>query len=207
MTSTVSIKSPADIPAVVAALLGFTPTESLVIVAIGGGPTARVDITTDTVTDAVTAMASAESHWTNGVLVAVYSDEVSPLDVEHAMASIMPSVKVIDTITVTPSGDVVTTAGDVMIAAPSTNANIAAKQVAPSRESFVAEAAAITDEAEAWLMARESYLAGNGARSWCFLDRFVVLHKGETAESMHLTVLLEQAVDPKSVMGQTIADK
>lgn len=207
MTERVTLKQPGDIPAVVEAFLGFKPEDSLVILGVGGGPMARVDITHDTIVEAVSAMATAAPHWTAGVVIAVYSDEVSPLDIGSAMLSILPDVPVRLTVQVlqTVAGQVVVSDDGSIVQAmtPDMPDTLAGKRVHSSREALVAEAAQTTSADEAWMVARESYRVGDGAKAWVFLDRFHALSE-RTEESAMLARFLTEAVSPRSEQAQAL---
>lgn len=198
MTSnTVTFRSPADLPAVVETFLGFRPSESLVVLGIGGGPSARVDIEPDTVASAVIALQAAAQHWTRGVVVAVYSDTVEASDVERQMRRYLPAVQVMLIADVDQFDNVIDSQGNVH--APTTPAGLPARHARPSRESIVADAERETSAGAAWGVAVNAYRAGDGAKSWIYLDRFHALCDGErTVDSLLLTYLLTNAVDPKS---------
>jgi hypothetical protein len=196
----VTLKSPADIPAIVDAFLGFTPSASLVILGVGGAPSARVDISLAGLATSVEALSPAAEHWSKGVVVALYSDEVDLLDVQLAMTQYLPDVPILaaaEVITTYGRVHVVDAEGNLFVATPSEDPEIAAKRVAASRDEIVAEAAEVTRPDLAWTLARESYRAGNGARAWVYLDRFHAL-SAPTDDSTLLGDLLTAAVDPKS---------
>lgn len=201
MSETASLKSPAQIPAIVAGFLGFEPSDSLVILGLGGGPSARVDVNPDSLADAVSALTAAARHWTNGVVVALYSDTVDMLDLEHALMSDMPEVEVKALVTVTNvSGRVVVTDPNGNTYEPDSGDlpdSLRAKRVVKSRDELVAEASATTNAGEAWGVAIEAYRAGDGARAWVYLDRFHAM-SAPTDDSMLLAHFLTEAVDPKS---------
>jgi pyocin large subunit-like protein len=202
-----TLKTPGDIPAVVEAFLGFTPSDSLVIMSIGGGPSARVDITVDTVADAVGAMAVAAPHWTNGVIVAVYSETVDAVDVGHAIAATMPQVSVRATVTVRPDRTVVDDTGATHApTSPDMPDEVRARRLADSRAELEAEAAEVEDAPTAWILARESYRAGNGARAWVYLDRYVKLNHGHSLASKILERFLREAIDPASEAARALFD-
>lgn len=204
MTQTFTLSSPASIPAFVEAALGFTPSDSLVVLGLGGGPSARVDIDTDTVEDAVMALATAASHWRTGVLVAIYSDYVTMGRVERAFRNYLPSVEVKIIVDI-DEHDVVTDA-DGVEHRPVRPEGLPTKTVRPSRESIVADAERVVSSASAFRTAVEAYREGDGAKSWIYLDRFHALNEGErTDQSLILERLLTLAVDPKSDAARVLA--
>lgn len=175
-TRRVSIKSPGDIAAVACSIMGFTPVESLVIVGLGGGPFARVDLPEDAagLGATMTALAPAAKHWANGVLLVVFSEHDLLSDVTTAFWQRMPDVAVhlavrthdgstfVDGTTVENRTDAVDRAG---LRAPLTE----------TREDLARATEAVTDAAEALTLAWSSYDTGNGARAWCFYDRHLAL--------------------------------
>jgi hypothetical protein len=205
-TIMVTLKSPADIPAVVDAMLGFTPSNSLVVLGLGGGPSARVDITSgETLIAAVESLTTAAQHWGKGTIVALYSDDVDMVDLEYAMATLLPDVPVaimVEVTTMYGPTHVIDTDGNLFVATPPQDPEMAAKRVVSSRDALVEEAEQTTSADEAWMMAREAYRAGDGARSWIYLDRFHALGGSRTPDSMILERFLTQAINPRSEMAQ-----
>jgi hypothetical protein len=206
----VTLKSPADIPAVVDAMLGFTPSNSLVVLGLGGGPSARVDIASgETLIAAVEALSGAAEHWAKGkgTIVALYSDDVDMVDLEYAMATLLPDVPVaimVEVTTMYGPTHVIDTDGNLFVATPSQDPEIAARRVVSSRDALVEEAQQTTDANEAWVVAREAYRAGDGARSWVYLDRFHALNGQRTVDSMLLERFLTEAVNPRSDLARAI---
>jgi hypothetical protein len=198
--SKISLKTPGDIPAVVNHFLGFTPTDSLVILGVAGGPSARVDISAEGLDASVNALRPAAEHWTSGIVVVLYSEEVDLLDVANAMTHHMPNVPIMVMVEVDQTYGrtlVIDSEGNVYV--PTTvnmPAEVLAKRTVASRDDLVSEAAEINDSDTAWILAREAYRIGDGARAWVYLDRFHALH-APTDDSTMLADFLTRVVNPR----------
>lgn len=172
---TVTIKSPADVAAVACSIMGFTPVESLVILGIGGAPTARVDLPDDlaNLDTVMNAMTPAAHHWTKGVLLVVFSDRDVLTDVTSAFTRHLPDVPVTVSLR--------THEGSTFIHGAtwknSTNAADAAGLTTPTqtREDLARAAEDVTDADEALTLAWCSYDTGDGARAWVYHDRYIAL--------------------------------
>lgn len=185
----IRIASPADIPPVIASVLGFIPEDSLVVLGIGAGaPTARVDLAPG----AVASMAPAVPHWST-VLVGVYTDDATLAAATIAeFRSTWPDLTVADAIHVDPLGAV---NGEHRPSA----VDLPPRRVLASRAAVEAEAAAVEAAPEALDVAWNAYKAGDGARAWCYLDRARAI--GVTGESdltaRYLEHCLATAVNPR----------
>lgn len=195
---TITFKGPQSIPSYVETFLGFTPSDSLVVLGIGGGPSARVDVEETTVWHVVQALHPCLEHWQDrGVMVAVYSDDVELAEVRAAFGFILPGVDVHMLVTV-DEHDVVTDHEGVEYH-PRRDADLPSKTVRPSREALVADAERIIDPAAALSTAISAYFEGDGAKAWVYLDRFNVLDGGSAdSKPLILQRLLTNAVNPKS---------
>lgn len=192
--STITIRSESDIPPLVSRILGFVPTDSVVILGTGRAPTARVDLPTDP--DGVVGLAlglgPAWDHWRSvPIIVAIYTDDVAAYDL--AVSSVDVWLDGIE-----PAA-VVHVPSDADHHAP-TGSDYDAKHVVTSREALVAEAATIGDADLARRLAWESYSAGDGARAWIYLARVEALTGEPRDDDMtRLAHRLRLAVRPESV--------
>lgn len=166
MIENIRIQTLADLPAAIDALLGFRPTESLVVMGNGQGPTARVDLGPG----AVEALAPAVRHWRD-VLLLVYSEAPMALLYLAEFTAAYPEVNVLDALDV--KGDTVTSlhSGETVTVAPIAPGILGDRIVAPSREDLIAEAQGVTDAAVAESLAEGYYASGDGARAWIYVDR------------------------------------
>lgn len=194
MTS-LTIKTPGDVPAVVEATLGFVPSNSLVIVGVGGGLTARVDLGDE----AVTSLAPAAPAWARVMLVVYSTDPGTLLDYEHAFTCTYPAVEVV--VAVRVCGDTVHSAfGDFTRTTPDLGMR-GARVVRSSREELADHiAATVHTTAEALLLAMESYRAGDGASAWMYLERFTALG-GSTDSPVYsiVSLALTHGIDPNTL--------
>lgn len=159
-----------DVLAVVARMLGFQPQESLVVITIGGGPTARVDLASPAVL--AESLAPMLRHIHTGVLVVTYTaNPGSTLGLLDQLDLILPGVQVYD-------------------------AFEASHQAGPTREDLVQQADEIDDPDEAEALAWQAYESGDGASAWIYLDRANALRGFESGEAALLAVLLAGAVRP-----------
>lgn len=200
--SNISLSTPSDIAATIPAILGFRPSESLVALGLGGNvPTARVD-TGDTlfpIMQAVGSLAPAASYWVDrGVILGVFSDADTLGDHVATFQQSYPLVKVVVAIRVTSEGVIYDVNGEPVgldqQAAPDA---YAARHIADDRDALVIEADSHSNAVEVLRIARASYKAGNGARAWCFLDRYVELIGGtQDKAARDLDHALSNAVNP-----------
>lgn len=190
-----TIKTLADIPAATAAVLGFEPAESLVVMGLSGqGPIARVDLGDDPV-EAVLAMRPAAHHW-DRVMLIVFSDETTSAHIRTAFASAYPHVTVVDALDVTSRGIVSSTiTGRSERVAEIAPGVLGDRIVAPSRDSVVTEAQRVTDPAEALRLAEGYYRHGDGARAWAYVDRARELG----ADPSRVEGWLETATNPRDL--------
>lgn len=196
-TIEVTVKDPGQVPAIVERILGFVPRESLIVLGIGGGPVARVDL--GDVDALMAGLAPARGHWVQVVLVLYSDDPEVVLEYEAAWVREFPGIEVLGVVRV--HDDTVYRDG---VAHPRTVVNLgplAARAVAPSRDEM---AASITGDVrtteEALTMALEAYRVGDGAKAWVCLERFEDL--GGPPENViyrGLSALLTNAVDPKEI--------
>lgn len=200
MTKRVSLTGPASIPAVVETFLGFTPADSLVVLGLGGGPSARVDIEPGLVWHSIEALVTAAHHWTGGIVVALYSTTVDIAEVDTALAYLLPGVTVQVIVTVDEHDVVTDDEGNRH--RPERPEALPARTVRPSRESLVADAERVTTPSSAWALARQSFLDGDGAKAWVYLDRFHAL-AASTPKSEALGRFLTDAISPKSSLART----
>lgn len=186
-----TIKTLGDVPMAVAGMMGFMPTESLVVMALGGqGPTARVDLGPDS----VEALAAAARHWAFGrVMILVFSDTEDVWTYAAKFKHSFPLVDVVDTLTVR----------DGMVTSVTHGKSEPLSQIAPgvlgdrliegSREALIEAAEQVTDADEAVRLAEGYYKAGNGAWAWVYADRARALGGDPSAVEQALT----NAVDPR----------
>lgn len=195
MSGPVQIDRPEQVPPTAEAILGFIPTDSLVVLGVGGGPTvARVDLSDD---DART-LAPHAPQWRQ-IVVLVYSD-----DPDHLRAAIrrclfhLRGPQIVDAIHVAPSR---------MLSGPNGSGwaedkaagEFAANHVAASRDELVAEAAKIGNVEEAMTVAQAAFEVGNGALAWVHLERAVELGAGEDERALILRRNLISGVNPRNV--------
>jgi len=191
MTETLVIREPGDVVKIISRVLGFTPSDSLVVVPIGGdGPTARIDLGSPE--GLAHALAPAVPAW-SAVVVALYADDAQQarLLVEN-LDSILPGVTILATLRVADGCTY-------NPRAPEEPGVSYIAETTSDRDDLVAEAAGVTDVAVAENLAIDSYAAGNGARAWIYLDRAEAL-MGTRSEAMQgLAHALTNAVRPQSV--------
>lgn len=191
MTSTrpvLTLNGPADIPVAVAAVLGFVPSNSMVVVAMAGGPTARVDLGPQT----IDAFSVAVGYWSQ-VLLAIYSDDQADAVLYgQQFRDAYPDINVIVVTHVDPSGAVDGAHQASTVEVPD---HI---RIAPGRESLQAEAAEVDDADAALATAYDAFFGGDGARAWIFLDRSRELGLNMSAQD-RLEYYLSQGVNPRTV--------
>lgn len=179
--TTVTLRTPAEIVKAVPHLIGFEPSDSLVVVSLGGGPHARVDLGDEE--GLMQSLGHALPHWTGGVLLVVYGSHEEHRRIWNHAAHIFPSVPIMAVLGV--RGQVVHRDPDdegEALEAELPEA-LTAKSVAPTRDHLVEEAAQVEEADDAERLAVESYERGDGARAWAYYDRAVVL-RGEATEAM-----------------------
>lgn len=186
MTRSLSIKAPADIPNAVRTFLGFDPTDSYVVLGIGGGPTARVDIGPAALIAA--SLVTAAPHWSNGVVAVAYSSDPAALgDLAQILETLDVPVRLAAHV-----GESTVTVGE--STEPYYNGG-------RSREDVMADVvAAVSDPDEADEEAWRAYLdAGNGALAWLYLDRAEALRGERSQKGADLARYLIQATPPGSI--------
>ena len=178
-------RTPDELLVALARVIGFYPTDSLVIMGTGGGPTARID--TCPLPEIVAGMTPALGHWGNGVVVVGYGTGQSLI---QPVAAWLGQVGVTVKATLHASNEPAKGTTGVP--------RVDARPVYSSRRELEAKAEALTDVAEVERMALDAYADGAGAKAWVFHDRAVAL--GSTSPEMQrLKGWLEGAVDPKGV--------
>lgn len=195
--SNVILRTPADVPGVVAGLLGFYPTDSLVIVGSNGGPTARVDIVNDHAA-IVHALAPAFHQWRDPVVVAIYTADEAQVRTLTALLNVLPMP--IALICQVVAGHVRVGEGEWIEPTP-VPPEFGPCRIEPDRQSLVDDAETCTDAEEAWIVAEAAWQTGHGARAWCWLDRYVALN-GEDARSRDLAAKMYGAVNPRKAAEQ-----
>ena len=205
MTETVSIRTRSDVANVVPRVLGFVPTDSLVILATGGAPTARVDL----VDSAALAegLAPALPHWQASPVVLVVYGTPADLGRIHAdLGEILPGVTPVDLFAVTDAHTVDLDGTREAIDYAPTGTSLDAVPVGFDRDSVATEqAASVTDADTAVTLAVEAYLAGNGALAWIFHDR--ALDLGSTVVRLAvLAVHLTKAIAPNASVFALLAN-
>lgn len=174
--TTLTIRKPEDVDAIVRTALKFSPADSVVVIPIGGGaaPFARVDLDTPTVLRE--AFSSVLPYWqrTRGVVVAIYSDGSPAVDV----ACVLPGVNVLLT-----------------VQRPNPGAD------AFREADLVALTQHVDTSAEAVSKAWSAYEAGDGALAWRYIDRArqIGLTPSENASVRDLDYLMTEAIDPHAV--------
>lgn len=169
---TITIKDAADAIDAAARLIGFHPQNSLVVLPIGNGPTARVDL--ESPSALAESLAMARSHW-GTVLVLIYTDSREKFTIfEAAVPAILPGITVVD-----------------VIHAPNDSTG-------RTRADLVTEAQAVVHADEAEERAVAAWRRGDGAAAWVMYDRAVALSGGASLRMQLLRVALECAVDPRA---------
>lgn len=165
--------------------IGFTPTDSLVIVGHNGF-TSRVDVPIgpDEISDVAASFEPALKHMSDEVTVVVYGYDQTWVDenVPDMMFEILPGIRVRH-----------------MIAAPEDPAG-------PTRQSIVEVASSITDPVAALRLAWNSWREGNGALANIFLDRVVTLETPPEIEVFRfaLTQILSHAISPHDTGSEAL---
>lgn len=186
-----TVKTPGDVPMAVAAMLGFMPSESLVVVGLGGhGPTARVDLGPES----VESLAPAARHWAFGrVMILVYSDTETAEAYASEFADHYPLVDIVDVLTIR-DGMVTSAIHDKSEPlAPIAPGVLGDRLISDSREALIESAERITDADEAVRLAEGYYSQGNGAMAWIYADRARALGGDPSATERALM----HADDPK----------
>lgn len=190
MSARVEIRTVAEVPVAIDAMMGFTPMESLVIVGLGAGPVARVDLSPE----AVASLAPAVRHW-GRVMIVVYSETPAAASYGAAFTEAYPTVDVVDVLEVRDGMVTSQHFGTTEPVAPIAPGILGDRLIADSRDDVVAEAERVTDPAEALRLAEAYYGAGDGARAWVYCDRARELGADPSAIEHRLT----NADDPRSV--------
>lgn len=202
---TLKISTPGDVANVIPRILQFHPQDSLVILSLGGGPIARIDL--GTASEMADALSSALHHWSNGVIVAFYCDAETFESRESELDRILPGVPV--RIALRIDGGMTFHPGDLYGTSYSdapTGTALDSTTVQTSRHALEDDAATINDAATAEILAVAAYLEGVGARAWVYADRAVALSNGVVSARMQtLGRLLQSAVPPKA--GAAILDE
>lgn len=202
-TRRVSISSRVEAAAAVPVILGFHPSESIVIVGIGSGaPAARLDLprmSREAVLD-VLAPAIEAGHWSDGCLVAVFT-ECNVAAGEALLTTTpkwLPGIPVLDAFRVTAGecfGPRETTGTTV------TPVVIPDHPVAASRADLVPAIADLTSPNEILARAITAWKDGNGAAAWLYLDRLEEVAgwpEPLPERALRLASLMRAAADPKT---------
>lgn len=170
---TLTIKDPQDAIVAARVMLGFQPENSLVVLPIGGGPAARLDL--GPTQEMRAALAMARAHW-NAVLVLVYTDsDAEFLRYLAVMPEILPGITLID-----------------VMHAPNADPD-----AGRTRADIVAEAQAVTHPHEAEELALAAWRNGDGATAWAMHDRAAELVGAQSLRMQLLAMALECAVNPR----------
>lgn len=196
-----TIKTPGDIPPVVDQVMGFHPTQSIVVLDLHGGPCARLDLPTndDGWAQVVESLAPAAVQWSD-VLLAVFTERDDALAQVVAMfRERMPWITL--AVSIRTHGDTVWTleGGAYAVTTNAVDNYPDVKPVLRSRGEIAFAAQEINDGAEALSLAWSAYNLGNGAEAWVYLDRHVEL-MGEdpewTSPALDLARRLTLAIRP-----------
>lgn len=204
--TTMSIRTHADAAALVPVVLGFHPTDSLVVLGTGGGPSARIDLAALANVVDVRAQFSAFVPHLKGhptLLIAYTGNRELATSAMDLADFILPGVTIGATLRVhdglvydlTDPHDT----GTPVPGAHAVGAEAAAVNVVGTRDDLVAEAAAVTDLDTCENLAMQSWLAGQGARAWCYHDRAVELRGHESGLMEELAYALTHAIDPRQI--------
>lgn len=178
---TLTIKTRDDITAAATHVLGFTPSESLVIVGIGCQPHVRVDLPTNAVelAELIEALTPAYRYWQDQrLLVAIYTDKPRVARfVERRLVDIIPL-----------------TVANVVACETFSNPEGAGREV------LIAQASEATEPAEAEARALKAFKDGQGALAWCYVDRARELAEGQPTPIADVVAkALVNAVDPGEI--------
>jgi len=170
---------------VIPEIMGFTPTDSLVIVGHNGF-TSRVDVPIgpDEISDVAASFEPALKHMSDEVTVVVYGYDQTWVDenVPDMMFEILPGIRVRH-----------------MIAAPEDPAGL-------TRQSIVEVASSITDPVAALRLAWNSWRDGDGALANILLDHVATLETPPEIEVFRfaLTQILSHAIPPHESGAETL---
>ena len=156
--NTVRIRNAEDVRTLMVDVLHFHPSNSLVIMPVGGGPVARIDL--GDLDDMSQGLAPAAPYWTNGVILALVTDDTGADVAAHTAMLDALGVRVLVAFTF-PNPD----------------------DTATAREDLVTLAAMTEDAEDAERLAWDAYRAGDGALAWCYLDRHEALTGGAPSEA------------------------
>lgn len=187
MTESLRISGPQDIINIVPRLLGFVPTESLVVVGVGQGvPFARLDLDCDP----VAAFAETSHLWDGApTFLLVYTETPERAAYIASLRDlILPGAKVFDVIQVTPDA----------VVGPTGNAATDARRVAPTREALRDLYNGASDE-EIETIAVAAYANGQGALARIGLD--IATERGYSSPVLErLEIALNLATRPTDVV-------
>lgn len=200
--TTITIHTRAEAAATIPLILGFHPTESIVIVGLGSGaPTARLDLDGAHVHALIDALRPAvqAGHWHAGCLIAVFTEsDIREAEVVLTTASVwLPGIPVLDAFRVTAGecfGPWEVTGQPVAPVAPSDH------PVAASRADLVPDIDAITDPDDLLTRAVSAWKNGCGAAAWMYLDRLEEAVGGWDNipdRGRRLAALMRSATNPK----------
>lgn len=200
--TTVTARTRNDLLAVVPRVLGFAPSESIVVMGTGGGLTARLDLT-EKVTQLRETLRPAEQNWRahGPVVVVVYAAEpLSAFFLLNDLESWLPDTPVADAFAVV-DGLIVEPDGHIEGPVEPSDVANALPEAAASRDELEARAADCESATEAAALAVDSYREGQGALAWAYIDRARALDPNEfVAAALNvLERLIRDCVDPKSV--------
>lgn len=200
----IAISSRVEAAAAVPVILGFHPSESIVIVGIGSGaPTARLDlpgVSREALLEALGPAIEA-GHWSEGCLVAVFT-ECNVVAAEVLLSSTskwLPEIRVLDAFRVTT--------GECIGALEATGETVApievpGRPVAASRADLVAAIDELMDPEDILTRAVTAWKSGNGAAAWLYLDRLEEVAGWPDPlpdRALRLASLMRSAIDPTQV--------
>lgn len=175
-----SISSPADVPRLVREVIGFEPTDSLVVIGLGGGVIARIDL--GDVAVMAMSLQPAVPHLSNGAIVATYGPSG---DVGRVVAAVL-GVRVMACAHIWQGVATLGNQSEPYAGDGRTRADLATDV-----------AAAVSDADEADDEATRAWRAGNGALAWAYLDRARELRGSHSDRGRELAHRLQTAQDPR----------
>lgn len=201
--TTITVRSRSEAAAVAPIMLGFHPTESIIIMGVGpGAPTARLDLISAEAPGLREALMPAiqAGHWRNGCALAIFTeDEVDRADTLLTnIPTWLPNVPIIDAFRVTEGRcfGPWEASGVSVAEAPQVPGNIAA-----SRQDLVPDVQQLQDPDELLRRAIAAWKSGNGAAAWILLDRLeeILGSAGLPERAQQLVALLQAATNPREV--------
>lgn len=201
--TTIVVHSRAEAAAVIPIMLGFHPTESVIIVGVGTGtPTARLDLISAEVSSLRQTLMPAiqAGHWRQGCVIAIFTeDDLDRADVLLASAPAwLPDVPILDAFRVTEGQcfDPWEAVGEPVAEIPQLTGHIAA-----SREELVPDVQQLQEPDEVLCRAIAAWKSGSGAAAWIHLDRLEELVGGTDLpqRAQRLVALLQTAANPREV--------